>query len=112
MLVNSVDDFCLFAPPNPGPDSVIGETEVSACILLYPYTLHPELARTGYARRTHYALKQGQILIDGDTCPNAVRQLVASYHNSDGTRSEIRLEGDVAESALSHTSCILGVIIR
>jgi len=27
--VNSVTDFCLFAPPNPGPDSVIGNTEVS-----------------------------------------------------------------------------------
>jgi len=25
--LNSVDDFCLFAPPNPGPDSVIGNTE-------------------------------------------------------------------------------------
>jgi len=26
--VNSVDDFCLFAPPEPGPNSVIGNTEV------------------------------------------------------------------------------------
>ncbi|KAH8087163.1 hypothetical protein BXZ70DRAFT_955822 [Cristinia sonorae] len=33
--INSVDDFCLFAPPEPGPDSVIGNTErieVSWCI--------------------------------------------------------------------------------
>lgn len=26
--VNSVEDFCLFAPPEPGADSTIGETEV------------------------------------------------------------------------------------
>ncbi|TDL17258.1 hypothetical protein BD410DRAFT_581157 [Rickenella mellea] len=25
--INSVDDFCLWAPPSPGPDSTIGETE-------------------------------------------------------------------------------------
>ncbi|KAI0676230.1 hypothetical protein C8Q78DRAFT_961321 [Trametes maxima] len=25
--LNSLDDFCLFAPPQPGPDSVIGNTE-------------------------------------------------------------------------------------
>ena len=33
--VNSVDDFCLFAPPEPGPNSIIGETErieVSWCL--------------------------------------------------------------------------------
>lgn len=29
--VNSVDDFCVFAPPDPGPGSVIGNTEV--CLL-------------------------------------------------------------------------------
>ena len=27
-LVNSLDDFCIFAPPDPGPASVIGATEV------------------------------------------------------------------------------------
>ncbi|KAH9478621.1 hypothetical protein JR316_0009078 [Psilocybe cubensis] len=27
--INSVTDFCLFAPPSPGPDSVIGNTEVT-----------------------------------------------------------------------------------
>jgi hypothetical protein len=26
-FLNSVDDFCLYAPPEPGPDSVIGNTE-------------------------------------------------------------------------------------
>ena len=26
--VNSIDDFCIFAPPEPGADSVIGNTEV------------------------------------------------------------------------------------
>ncbi|KAF9446482.1 hypothetical protein P691DRAFT_673530 [Macrolepiota fuliginosa MF-IS2] len=34
-FLNAVDDFCLYAPPNPGPDSVIGNTEreeVSWCI--------------------------------------------------------------------------------
>ncbi|KAI3613984.1 macrophage activating glycoprotein [Moniliophthora roreri] len=33
--INSVEDFCLFAPPKPGPDSVIGNTEreeVSWCL--------------------------------------------------------------------------------
>ncbi len=33
--VNSLDDFCLFAPPSPGPGSVIGNTErieVSWCL--------------------------------------------------------------------------------
>ncbi|THH26315.1 hypothetical protein EUX98_g7873 [Antrodiella citrinella] len=33
--INSVDDFCLWAPPSPGPDSVIGNTErieVSWCV--------------------------------------------------------------------------------
>jgi len=33
--VQSIDDFCIFAPPNPGPDSVIGNTErleVSWCM--------------------------------------------------------------------------------
>lgn len=27
-LVNSINDFCIFAPPNPGADSVIANTEV------------------------------------------------------------------------------------
>jgi len=27
LTVNSVDDFCLYAPPEPGPDSTIGNTE-------------------------------------------------------------------------------------
>jgi hypothetical protein len=27
VTVNSVDDFCLYAPPEPGPDSTIGNTE-------------------------------------------------------------------------------------
>jgi len=27
-LVNAIDDWCFWAPPNPGPDSVIGNTEV------------------------------------------------------------------------------------
>lgn len=27
-VVNSLDDFCLFAPPQPGKDSGIGSTEV------------------------------------------------------------------------------------
>jgi len=26
--VNGVNDFCIFAPPDPGPGSVIGNTEV------------------------------------------------------------------------------------
>jgi len=26
--VNSVEDFCLFAPPEPGPGSLVGNTEV------------------------------------------------------------------------------------
>lgn len=26
--VNSVGDFCLFAPPKPGPDSLVGDSEV------------------------------------------------------------------------------------
>ena len=33
--VNALDDFCLFAPPEPGPDSVVGNTErieVAWCI--------------------------------------------------------------------------------
>ncbi|KDQ50361.1 hypothetical protein JAAARDRAFT_42151 [Jaapia argillacea MUCL 33604] len=33
--INSVDDFCVFAPPDPGPNSVIGNTEryeVSWCL--------------------------------------------------------------------------------
>jgi len=33
--INSIDDFCIFAPPNPGADSVIGNTErieVSWCM--------------------------------------------------------------------------------
>ena len=35
LTVNSVDDFCFFAPPEPGPGSVIGNTErieVAWCI--------------------------------------------------------------------------------
>jgi hypothetical protein len=28
LLVNSIDDFCIYAPPDPGPGSVIGNTEV------------------------------------------------------------------------------------
>jgi hypothetical protein len=27
MTVNSVDDFCMWGPPEPGPDSLIGNTE-------------------------------------------------------------------------------------
>lgn len=35
VYINAVDDFCVFAPPEPGPDSVIGNTErieVSWCV--------------------------------------------------------------------------------
>ena len=76
---------------------------------LYP---SPGACAHGIRKADTLRLETRTDLIDGDTCPNAVMQLVASYHNSDGTRSEIRLGGDVAESALSHTSCILGVIMR
>lgn len=27
ITINSVDDFCVYAPPEPGPDSLIGNTE-------------------------------------------------------------------------------------
>ena len=49
--VNSVDDFCIFAPPNPGPDSVIGNTErieVAWCLKDgYGTRLIPENTITG-----------------------------------------------------------------
>ncbi|KAI0716990.1 hypothetical protein C8Q76DRAFT_726197 [Earliella scabrosa] len=35
VFINALDDFCLFAPPEPGPDSVVGNTErieVAWCI--------------------------------------------------------------------------------
>ncbi|PIL23120.1 hypothetical protein GSI_14429 [Ganoderma sinense ZZ0214-1] len=35
LFVNAIDDWCIFAPPDPGPDSVIGNTErieVAWCI--------------------------------------------------------------------------------
>jgi len=33
--VNSVEDFCLFAPPKPGPASVVGNVEVRNNLYLY-----------------------------------------------------------------------------
>lgn len=33
--VNSVQDWCVWAPPQPGPDSVIGNTEVHAFTSLF-----------------------------------------------------------------------------
>ena len=49
--VNSLDDFCIFAPPNPGPGSDIGDTErieVSWCIQAgYGTRLIPDGAITG-----------------------------------------------------------------
>lgn len=49
--VNSVDDFCLFAPPEPGPGSTIGNTErieVAWCIKPgYGTRLIPDGAITG-----------------------------------------------------------------
>lgn len=49
--VNSIDDWCLFAPPTPGPDSVIGNTErieVAWCIKDgYGTRLIPDGAITG-----------------------------------------------------------------
>ncbi|KAF5311021.1 hypothetical protein D9619_007903 [Psilocybe cf. subviscida] len=35
-FINSLTDFCLFAPPNPGPDSVIGNTESGTGTRLIP----------------------------------------------------------------------------
>lgn len=50
-IVNSIDDWCIFAPPEPGPDSVIGNTErieVSWCIKPgYGTRLIPDGAITG-----------------------------------------------------------------
>ncbi|ESK92439.1 macrofage activating glycoprotein [Moniliophthora roreri MCA 2997] len=49
--INSVDDFCLWAPPDPGPQSVIGNTErieVAWCIKQgYGTRLIPDGAITG-----------------------------------------------------------------
>ena len=49
--MNSLDDFCIFAPPNPGPGSDIGDTErieVSWCIQAgYGTRLIPDGAITG-----------------------------------------------------------------
>ena len=51
LTVNSIDDFCFFAPPDPGSDSVIGNTErieVSWCIKPgYGTRLIPDGAITG-----------------------------------------------------------------
>ncbi|GJE85075.1 hypothetical protein PsYK624_011520 [Phanerochaete sordida] len=51
VYINSVDDFCIFGPPQPGPDSVIGNTErieVSWCIKSgYGTRLIPDGAITG-----------------------------------------------------------------
>ena len=51
LAVNSVDDFCVFAPPEPGTDSVIGNTErieVAWCIKPgYGTRLIPNGAITG-----------------------------------------------------------------
>jgi len=43
IAVNSVDDFCLFAPPEPGPGSVIGNTEVGNHSIpsIAPFSLTP-----------------------------------------------------------------------
>lgn len=50
-FLNSIDDFCLYAPPQPGPGSVIGNTEreeVSWCIKEgYGTRLIPDGAITG-----------------------------------------------------------------
>lgn len=49
--VNSVDDFCVFAPPEPGADSTIGQTErieVAWCVKPgYGTRLIPDGAITG-----------------------------------------------------------------
>ncbi|THH00115.1 hypothetical protein EW026_g2356 [Hermanssonia centrifuga] len=51
VYINSVDDFCVFAPPQPGPDSVIGNTErieVSWCVKSgYGTRLMPDGTITG-----------------------------------------------------------------
>ena len=51
VLVNSLDDWCIFAPPEPGPDSVIGNTErieVAWCLRPgYGTRLIPDGAITG-----------------------------------------------------------------
>lgn len=36
-LVNSVDDFCLFAPPKPGKGSAIGDSEVGLSFFSHKY---------------------------------------------------------------------------
>ncbi|KAG6849325.1 hypothetical protein H0H93_009417 [Arthromyces matolae] len=38
--INSVTDWCIWAPPNPGPDSVIGNTEDYVLTLQLMQTLH------------------------------------------------------------------------
>jgi len=63
--LNSVDDFCVFAPPEPGPGSVIGNTEqieVSWCIKPgYGTRLIPDGAITG----AHFVQTPGYVQVTG-----------------------------------------------
>ena len=63
--MNSIDDFCFFAPPDPGADSVIGNTErieVSWCIKPgYGTRLIPDGAITG----AHFVMTPDYVQVTG-----------------------------------------------
>ena len=56
ILVNSVDDFCVWAPPEPGPGSVIGNTEVS---FTYLFGANARLTARFQRIEVAYCLKAG-----------------------------------------------------
>ncbi|KIK64353.1 hypothetical protein GYMLUDRAFT_161416 [Collybiopsis luxurians FD-317 M1] len=63
--INSIDDWCVWAPPNPGPDSQIGETEqieVSWCLKSgYGTRLIPDGAITG----AHFVITPDFVQVTG-----------------------------------------------
>lgn len=65
VYINAVDDFCLWAPPTPGPDSIIGATErikVSWCLKSgYGTRVIPEGTITG----AHFVLTPDFVQITG-----------------------------------------------
>lgn len=65
VAVNSVDDFCVYAPPEPGPASAIGNTErieVSWCIKPgYGTRLAPDGTFTG----AHFVMTPDYVQVTG-----------------------------------------------
>lgn len=65
LSLNSVDDFCMFGPPEPGPDSVIGNVEAIAVAYCTKPRNGARLIPDGTIQSAHFVKTDAYVQING-----------------------------------------------